>query len=483
MKKMTSLLLLMAMLASLASCGGEKTSADETTISDDTGTSVSSDDPEYVYPELDCSGDEFTFLNLEPTWDMYTYLDLDSLTGEIVDDAVYDRNRALEERFNFSLKVAEFPIDELITQLRTTVSAGDDTYDAAYIRGENVAGAVSNGFCKNLYDIPGLNLDEPWWNQSVVREASLGRNCDSLYFIQSDLSLCAFDLVWSIFFNEDMMTDLGKDMPYDTVRAGKWTIDSFNTMLKWGTNLNGDESFAFSYDNKSIYGFTSFYRICDAMIVGAGNKFTTKDSDGTPVLSLENDRFYTTAEKLAKIFGTEGDYIEANQNGVSYDKIFMAGRALFYGGEVKASGKFRDMDDNFGILPLPKLDESQENYCAWMNYDTPTLVIPSTNSNPERTGAILDALSYLSYKDVLPAYYKVRVSQKSLRNDDSIEMLGIIRDSLYYDASLTYGWTATLAGAIRTALISGDSGVASIVASNKDAVEKKIAETMKTLEK
>ena len=93
MKKMTSLLLLMAMLASLASCGGEKTSADETTISDDTGTSVSSDDPEYVYPELDCGGDEFTILNTGWVWSMYTFIDFETQTGDSLDDAVYERNR------------------------------------------------------------------------------------------------------------------------------------------------------------------------------------------------------------------------------------------------------------------------------------------------------------------------------------------------------------------------------------------------------
>lgn|GEM_PF-6919028 len=45
-----------------------------------------------------------------------------------------------------------------------------------------MANAVSNGLCKNLYDIPGLNLNEPWWNQSVVTEASLGKSGDSLYY-------------------------------------------------------------------------------------------------------------------------------------------------------------------------------------------------------------------------------------------------------------------------------------------------------------
>ena len=482
MKRFVSTLLLISLLASMSACGDATPSGGDVTTTPENGETTTSaeTDPAYVYPELDCGGDEFTILNLENVWDMYTYLDQESMTGEIIDDAVYERNRFLEDKFKFKMNIVEVKIDELAGKIQTSVSAGDDTYDVAYARGSNVAGLVSSGLCKNFYDVPGLQLDKPWWNQSVVEEASIGD--DKLFFALNDFSLCAFDLVWSIFFNENMMTELGKDMPYDTVRDGKWTIDSFNTMLKWGTNLNGDDSFAFSYDNKSVYGFTSFYRICEAMIIGAGNRLVIKNDKGVPALSIENDRFYTTAEKLAKIFGTEGDYIEANQDGIKYDKIFMAGRALFYGGEVKASGIFREMEDSFGILPLPKYDENQENYVGWMNFDVPTMIIPATISEPERVGTILDALSYLSYTDVLPAYYKVRVSQKSLRNDDSIEMLGIIRDSLYYDASITYGWTSGLMSSLRTAIIKGDSGVASIIASAKDTVAANIEKTLDALD-
>lgn len=480
MKRITGILLVIAMLASLAGCGGKETDSDDTS-SQNAVTTDAVTDPEYIYPELDCGGDSFTILNLENVWAMYTYLDHESMTGEIIDDAVYNRNRMLEDKFNFKLEVIEYPIDDCYKQVQTTVTAGDDIYDAAYVRGAYIGATVSGGLALNLYDIPELQLDKPWWNQSVISEATVGTDDKALYFIQNDLSLCAFDLVWAIYFNENMMEKLGKDMPYDTVREGKWTIDALNTMLKWGTNLNGDDSFAFSYDKSSIYGLTSFYRLCDAMIIGAGNRYVTKGADGVPALSLENDRFYSTAEKLANIFGTEGDYIEANQNGVSYDKIFMSGRALFYGGEVKASGVFRDMDDSFGILPLPKYDEDQENYCSWMNYDTPTLIIPATCSDTSRTGILLDALSYHSYKDVLPAYYNVRVSQKSLRNDDSIEMLGIIRDSLYYDASITFGWTSNLAAALRTAIVGGNSNVASIIAANKSAVEENITKTLDSI--
>ena len=46
---------------------------------------------------------------------------------------------------------------------------------------------------------------------------------------------------------------------------------------------------------------------------------------------------------------------------------------------------------------------------------------------------MLDAASYLSYTDVLPVYYNVTIAQKGLRDDESIEMLGIIQSSRYFD--------------------------------------------------
>lgn len=484
MKKITSIILLIAMLASVAACGeqNDKT-GDETTASSE-GSETTADESAYKYADLDCNGEEFTILNTAPAWNMYTDIDFENMTGESVDDAVYNRNRMIEDKYKFKLNVVEYPLTELAKQVQTTVSADDDTYNAAYVRGWDIASTISNGYARNLYDVPGLQLDQPWWNQSVIKEASLGKNSDTLYFAMSELSLCAFDLTWCIFFNEDMMTDLGQKMPYDLVREGKWTLDSFSSLLKVGANLNGADTFTYKVDASTTYGLTSFYRICDALTISTGNRFVQKDFSGNYALSLENDHYYDTIEKLAKIFGTEGDYYEgASASGTDshYEKVFKDGRALFMGGEIKAASSYRDMSDSFGILPTPKFDENQEDYCSWMNYDVPTLMIPASNRDLERTGIILDALSYHSYTDIMPIYYGTRVSLKSLRNDDSIEMLGIIRDSLYYDASLTYGWTADIASAIRDAVIAGDSSVASIIATNKSAVAEKIEQTMNSL--
>ena len=128
----------------------------------------------------------------------------------------------------------------------------------------------------------------------------------------------------------------------------------------------------------------------------------------------------------------------------------------------------------FGLVPSPKLDEEQAEYASWINYLVPLFTIPADCKDPERSGKIIDAMSYLSMKNVLPLYYNVKVSQKGLRNNDSIEMLGIIRDARSFEPSLVYGWTTNLYNLLSGQLVTGNGNVAS----NKNKIAEKIAATM-----
>ena len=83
--------------------------------------------------------------------------------------------------------------------------------------------------------------------------------------------------------------------------------------------------------------------------------------------------------------------------------------------------------------------------------------VPSTNTRPDFTGAVLDAMAYLSNKDVTPVFFDVTVSQKRLRNEDSIDMLQIIKKSGCIDIGLVYGITNQYFEAIRFSLGTGKS--------------------------
>jgi len=480
MKKTMTLLLLAAMLVQLAACGGDVPAADDTTAAGDVGETTAPAE-EYDYPALDLGGAEFTVLTVQPTWAMNTEIDLESQTGEALDDAIYKRNRWLEEKWNFKLGVVEAEMYKVAPTLRTAVAAGDDVYDIAFPEGQLMNAVISEGAVMNLFDVDTVHLTEPWWNQITYRDAVLGKD-EYIYFAQSNLSLIAFDLTWCLFFNEGMMADLKLDMPYQLVKDGKWTMDRLIEYCKKAANLNGDDSFAVKADGKATYGLTQYYNGTLATIVGAGIKFAEKDDKGMPKFNLESERFYNTIEKICSLTGAEGEFLNTVSGSIGNAEsslgIFAADRALFAGGEVKGAGELRNMESTFGLLPYPKMDETQEEYRSWTNYLSAVATIPVTAKDVSASGAILDALSYLSYRDVLPVYYDITVSQKGLRNEESIEMLAIIRDSLCFDSSLAYGCMTKLPEAIPDLLMVGDSAVASTIASQKETVQASIDKMM-----
>ena len=479
MKKLSfALAAILAVSTAFTACGGEAAPSGDTTAAGETDAAVTTE-PAYDYPALDCGGEEFHILNGSTTWGFYHYIDHETQTGDLLDDAVYIRNRGLEERCNFKLKVTEYDIAKLTEPIRQSLMAGDNEWDVVFNAATYNGSLVTEGMYYNLYDIPEFRLEEPWWEQSVIEEATIG---DAIYFAMTDFTLFGIESAWCVFFNEDMLADLKLDRPYQLVRDGKWTIDALRTYAKAGMNLNGDDSYAWNLEGNCIYGLTSSNAFSHTLIISIGERYISRDKDGNFSFTLETDRFYDFVDAWTAFSGSEGEFMSQN-NGAKghYEDIFKAGRALFMGAELKAAQKYRDLDASFGIVPTPKLDESQKEYNSSISKAAPVMCVPVTNPKPERAGIIMDALTYESYENILPIFYDVTLSQKGLRNDESIEMLQIVRDTRFFDLGDAYGWTTKVQNSVRNALDKGDAGVASLIAAEKPAIEAAIKATMDLL--
>ncbi|MDD7300381.1 MAG: hypothetical protein PUG87_00350, partial [Eubacteriales bacterium] len=66
------------------------------------------------------------------------------------------------------------------------------------------------------------------------------------------------------------------------------------------------------------------------------------------------------------------------------------------------------------------------------------------------------------------------VEQKGLRNQDSIDMLNIIKRTRSYDIGIAYQWVSTLEEQIRNKIYNGSADVASIIDSNRKSVQENI---------
>ena len=492
-KQIVILALLVVFMLLLNSCSNsnqENISVDEnenknenTSSSNDTAedTDVSDELEEYEFPDVNYDGTDFTILNINPIWNFTPQIVVEEEIGEALNDSMYKRNTTVEETFGVSLKEVTVDMSQIERRIRTAVTAGDDAYDVMYCPASSGdAGYVGTfaleGLLYNLLDIPELRLDKPWWDKTMLEEGIVSKD-KALYFAGSDINLYGMQAPICMFFNEDMMKNFGVDLPYSKVKSGDWTLDEFYKSAKAGAHLNSDDAFTWKNDGTSIYGFTSWPEGISAMIVGTGEKFIATDNNSLPYLAIENERFYSVCQKIADILADPGVFENANSSAQHhFEAIFHAERALFMAAELKAADTMRESDITFGIVPMPKYDAAQTEYHTMVSRESLVTIIPVTNQNPQKAGVIMDAMAYLSHRDVTPAFYDITVSQKRLRNEESIEMLKIIRNSKFFNIGLAYGFIngRQLYGELSSSVTDGNGAIISIIEKYRDVVNTQI---------
>ncbi len=493
-RQIVSLLLLAAMLATTA-CGG---TSNDTPGNDDTTPQGGEDTTPvaegYDYGDHDFNNYEFKILNLDEQFNCYIRLDYEEQTGEQYDDAVYDRNRFVEEKLNFTIKEIIMPggsawetsqvaVADAVIQ---NVMSDDDEYDAAYVTPFFKPGIVSSQYLLDLSKIPEMNVYEEYWDASINEELTLN---DSLYIASGPFNMMTLDLSWALLFNEDMMDNNQLEYPYQLVRDGKWTLDKMNEYVSASVNLNGDDSFQVKDDGNCIYAMSAHTTAPIAFLHAANIRFYERDANGETTLTLGTDSFYTALEKIAKMCTIPDGKITYKNDVLSvptsYLGLFANDRSQFITCELKSAMELRSMESSFGLVPMPKLTEDQEGYHSLVTNCCEFLAIPVTQDDASRAGLILDALTYESWEDVLPIYYDITVSQKGLRNEDSIEMMKIIRDNRSIDFMSTYKISGSFTDAIGKIVQAGSGDVstaASTVATHETSVMTKLEEFLGSLE-
>jgi len=234
----------------LAACGGSGTSGDtESDTEEMTLSSKDIADSKYIEtydPSLTADtyvpgGTEnvdyeeypFTFLNSHDIFSMYGYLDPD-LTGDILDDTCYERNVEVEEEFNITISEEYQNYNTIATFAKNLILTDEDVYDAMYIPANMLTPVISENLFWDLKEIDALHMEQIWWDQPLITRNEIeGR----LFYATSDLHLNAFEGVWCLYFNEDMMENLGLDSPYELALSGKWTYDKFYEYCKAATKV------------------------------------------------------------------------------------------------------------------------------------------------------------------------------------------------------------------------------------------------------
>lgn len=469
LKRIISAMLLAALLAvPLVSCssGGDTEDAATDTTSADTAE-ASDTEPEERQPYLpseDYNGAKFHILSPTSTTALI-YLFTEEENGDELNDAVYRRNLATEEYLGVDISwEAECQIAELAGIVSKTVQAGDDTYQmvlADSMRGNTQM--VSEGLLYDIATIDSVDLSRSYWNATLLDALTI---YGKVFFVKSAYTLPSVAVAT---FNKQMVADMGMDNPYDLVRSGKWVLDAFIGMVKdVGSDINGDGVM----DINDRYGMTCMMDYpLDCFIYSSGLTITKLNSEGRMELSIYSEKAIELYEKLYSLINESGSTFHwtwGDKDNAAKKVTMHSGRTLFELNRTDNLYTLRDCEVEYGIVPYPKHDENQENFS--INDYSRLMCMPITVSDPEMAGKVFEMLGYYTEEYVYPAYYEGLMNNKVVRDDESIDMLGIIFDSVVCDGGMSYfglnaGGMQSIMYYVSTKLSKGDKDFASFYAS------------------
>ena len=430
-------------------------------------------------PNVDFGGYEFRILNTSDDhvqWLLKTLV-AETETGEPLNDAIFRRNRRMEERFGFNLiQIDTTGPGQVRDRLRTSVQAGSHDFDLGMMESEQALGLAQTGLLERIDTIPHIDLSAPWWDQDMVRDFSIGHR---LFLAASDFTFNHYSATIAIMFNKELHADLGLDCPYMLVHEGRWTLDRFAEQARAGMrDLNGDGIFD-QHDQWGYLALATVYAI--SILNGIGTRYVIKDADDLPVLNLNTDgfisRFHTAFDLLTEGWLFDGANWPVGEGGVAQQAMFLNNQGLFWTELIHRAVPLRAMDADFGILPHPKLNEQQESYISGVGRPH-VMAIPVTTDDLDRTGIIIEALSAESRLSTLEVYFDTMlVNQIMNRDEESAEMLDIIFGNRVYELGRQY-WTANIANHIHEALRNNNRDIVSIIERIEPAAEAAIQRTI-----
>ncbi|MDY4435749.1 MAG: hypothetical protein SPF08_11390 [Candidatus Flemingibacterium sp.] len=447
-QRLTQLICLMLAAMMLPSCGGtandvsKYTSASSDTTGETTPAVTGRDAVSDDLPDMNYNGKTFTLMYRSN----YKYeFEAEEETGDLVNDAIYRRNGKVMDRFGVEFE--HYAVDgswydpaiAFNTTVRSSIMSGDGAFDLVAGYAAVLPMIVGDNLFLNWNDQKYVDFSKPWWSERVADELTInGKD----FLITGDLSLALWRGMNCIYFNKRLAEDYKTGDLYQLVKDGDWTFDKLISLSKdVYEDLDGDSKASEADKFGLLLGWaTEIDNIKEAFEIHVAKK----GADGFPEITLVDEHTVEVVERLNDyVHNSKGVYTTggaANDREV-INTAFRNGNGLFYTATLGKSEQMRDMNDDFGILPYPKYNDAQKEYHSTSLDEFSFFVIPSDAKDPDMSALITEALCAESYKEVIPVFYDTALKTKAARDDNSGEMIDIIRDSLTFDFGYIYSQT------------------------------------------
>lgn len=443
MKKTLSLILALLTLAlgvlPIFGCSDTTQREDDTTSNSITGEKETEDPFDDKVPTQDFNEREFLIMLPYPEDLGANHYVVEEDSGDSIVSAIYTRNAVIEDRFNITIDTISAGDSGTQTQeFQSYALSQEDKIDLLCVTfTQSAKPLIINDMILPWNDVPYINVEKDWWNKSVTETLSLLGN---YYLLVGDVNWTTMRETLVCFFNKEVAAEnksVVGDL-YQTVRDQEWTWDACLNAIKGMAQDDGNGAWNENATYGAVMNLTSGSY---GLIYSCNFQTVVLDDAKGPIIQYNTNKMVSIlniAKRLLK--DNHNTYAETFDfaNTSKGIPIFFDNRALLFFGLLRHGESFREEKTDYGIIPYPKYDEAQKNYVTQANQWGLSCALPRTATDLERTGSILEAMSALSRKLIVPAYYEKTLMGKVKRDDESEEMLDIIFSNILYDFGFSY---------------------------------------------
>ena len=351
----------------------------------------------------------------------------DDYNGGTIHDALVDRDAMIEEYFGIELYYEDMLDSAMYSRLGNSVRAGDDDYQL--LLGTLAGGALqfaNANLLWDLHEIPNIDLTKPWWNKNSVNSFDVNGH---IYMATGAITNRYVYAPNAMLFNKELLADASLTSPFELMERDEWTLETLALMIEGqARELGSDDTLGID----DFYGLAPANDSEGAFYVACGGTFTEKDGSGIPSLSHERSRNSDRLDAVIDLM--RGDDVLHYKS--LYDSLntFRDGRAIFHSMALCDINMLADMEQEYGIAPMPKYDQLQEEYYSNANrYISTMAIVPSSVADTERTGLIIEAMAATSQYSSLQKQYETILLLRQAKDSQSKQSLITVVESTVYD--------------------------------------------------
>lgn len=441
-KSVAVFLIILMMIPLITSCGEDNkpTETQKNVESSTVNAEPIADDIDGYVTEL---AEEYNFNGKTFTWigGGVESPTVEEETGDVQSDAIYNRQREIEEKFGVKwINYVPEDVEDsyncgVVDAVIEDVMAGTGAFNAGYgMENPVTQPLLSQNMLTDLSGLEVVDFERPWWPASLRDSYTIG---SALFLLNGPIVTFYYQDTLCVIFNKTVAEDYNVPELYSIVKNGDWTFDKmFEIAENVPTNQNGTG--AYRYGEPEGVGILVANGINVIKFDEVGNPYVEENL--TKEVSDLSDKFAPVFSDDAQTahckFSVSGKH-ESWEDKYGYeacDDMFADNRILFMFIPIDEAAWLRIEEVEFGILPMPKGSTAQENYISYASREsTHEVFVPKSGADFAMTDVIIEAMAALGRKYYKPVFYDNILKSRTTYDTESKDMVDIIFETKKYD--------------------------------------------------